>query len=83
MERALVMGHEFGGKIVAVGKSVKGFEVGQRVAVEPGIPCRACEFCHKGRYNLCPDEAFFATSCHGSLQNYVNIAADFCFKYSI
>jgi len=33
---------------------------GARVAVEPGIPCRRCEWCKKGRYNLCPDVTFLS-----------------------
>lgn len=55
---------------------------GDRVAIEPGVPCRKCEFCKGGRYNLCPEMAFLATPpIHGDLARFHNHAADFCFKY--
>ena len=54
---------------------------GDRVAVEPGVPCRLCRFCKEGQYNLCPDMVFCATPpVHGNLTRYYTHAADFCFK---
>ena len=35
--------------------------VGDRVAIEPGTPCRNCRECMAGRYHLCPDLVFLAT----------------------
>ena len=49
----LVLGHEPGGVVSAIGEGVTGFEVGDRVALEPGVPCGHCEDCLKGHYNLC------------------------------
>jgi len=77
----MVIGHECSGQIIAVGDRVSNVKVGDRVALEPGVPCRACSYCKNGRYNLCPDMAFFATPPYdGSLCTYVTHAADFCFK---
>jgi L-iditol 2-dehydrogenase len=54
---------------------------GDRVTIEPGVPCRRCDFCRTGRYNLCPDVVFLATPpVHGSIARYHTHAADFCFK---
>ena len=54
---------------------------GDRVAIEPGVPCRHCHFCKEGRYNLCPDIAFCATPpFDGSLTRFYAHAADFCYK---
>jgi L-iditol 2-dehydrogenase len=76
-----ILGHECAGKIVEVGKDVKNLKVGDRVALEPGIPCGSCEYCLSGRYNLCPDVRFFATPPYnGCLQNYVAHPAQFAFK---
>lgn len=61
VERPLVLGHEAAGRIVAVGAGVDPGRVGQRVSIEPGVPCRACGQCLAGRYNLCPHIAFHAT----------------------
>lgn len=44
-----------------VGSAVKGFSSGDRVALEPGVPCRICEHCKTGRYNLCEGMEFHAT----------------------
>lgn len=54
---------------------------GDRVCIEPGVPCRVCEFCKIGRYNLCADIKFCATPpVDGSLCQYYTHAADFCYK---
>ena len=74
----LVLGHEAGGRIVAVGQGVAPERIGQRVALEPGVPCRHCRECKAGRYNLCPDVRFFATPpVDGAFAQYVTLAADF------
>jgi L-iditol 2-dehydrogenase len=49
LERPLVLGHEFA--------AVRA-EDGQRVAVDPAIPCGKCEFCTQGHPNLCPEVRF-------------------------
>ena len=46
-------GHEYAGEIAALGDGVTGFEVGQRVAVEPLRNCRECSACRTGNYHLC------------------------------
>jgi L-iditol 2-dehydrogenase len=76
-----VLGHEPGGIVVEVGKSVKHLKVGDKVALEPGKTCGHCEFCKSGKYNLCPDVVFFATPpVDGVFQEYVAHEADLCFK---
>jgi L-iditol 2-dehydrogenase len=76
----MIIGHESGGTVVAVGSDVSHLAVGQRVALEPGVPCGRCEQCRHGRYNLCPFVQFFATPpVDGSLAELVVINADFAF----
>ena len=54
---------------------------GDRVAMEPGIPCRRCVRCKDGHYNLCPDMAFAATPpFDGTLARYYTLPEDFCYK---
>lgn len=72
VEKPIVLGHECGGTITAVGSDVKKLKVGDHVALEPGVPCGKCEFCLSGRYNLCPDVRFMATPPYdGAFQEYV------------
>jgi L-iditol 2-dehydrogenase len=76
----LVLGHEAGGRIAGVGDGVDVSRVGQRVSLEPGVPCRHCVQCRAGRYNLCPDVVFFATPpVDGAFAEYVTIAEDFAY----
>jgi L-iditol 2-dehydrogenase len=53
-----ILGHEASGVVVEVGHEASGFAVGDRVVLEPGVPCMSCESCREGRYNLCPDVRF-------------------------
>ena len=77
----MVLGHESAGTVVEVGSDVKSLKKGDRVAMEPGIPCRHCVRCKEGKYNLCPDMAFAATPPYdGTLAKYYVLPADFCYK---
>ncbi|QIW97010.1 hypothetical protein AMS68_002528 [Peltaster fructicola] len=81
VENDMVLGHESSGVIYEVGSGVKGLKVGDRVAMEPGIPCRRCRRCKEGHYNLCPDMAFAATPPYdGTLAKYYVLPEDFCYK---
>ncbi|KAL4938250.1 hypothetical protein BDV06DRAFT_232006 [Aspergillus oleicola] len=80
LESPIVLGHESSGVITEVGSKVKNLSVGQKVAVEPGVPCRHCDYCRSGSYNLCPDTVFAATPPHdGTLSKYYITQSDFCY----
>ena len=50
----IVPGHEFAGRVVALGEGVPGeWRGGERVAVDPSLFCGHCPACHAGRGNLC------------------------------
>src|SRR5215472_11836484 len=50
----VVMGHEFSGRILEVGKSVAGWHIGDRVCINPnGAYCGECDRCKRGLFNLC------------------------------
>jgi L-gulonate 5-dehydrogenase len=46
-------GHEFVGIVEQLGEGVQGLALGQRVAIEPLMPCRTCLPCRRGRSNCC------------------------------
>ena len=48
-----VVWHEFGGTVLAVGKSVTRVRPGDRVAVDPAMPCWVCDQCRAGRAHTC------------------------------
>jgi L-iditol 2-dehydrogenase len=76
----LILGHESAGRVVALGDGVAKHAEGDRVTLEPGVPCGRCRECRAGRYNLCPDVVFFGTPpVDGAFARYVTIHEDFAF----
>ena len=81
----LCLGHESAGVVVEVGSQVNGFNVGDRVALEVGLPCGECERCREGRYNICPQIKFRSSAksfphFQGTLQERINHPATWCHK---
>jgi L-iditol 2-dehydrogenase len=82
----LSLGHEASGTVVAIGPQVTGFSIGDRVALEVGIPCGQCGICRRGRYNLCKHMRFRSSAksvphFQGTLQERINHPAVWCHKY--
>lgn len=75
-----VLGHECAGEVVEAGPDAGSLKPGDKVCIEPGIPCRRCSFCKSGRYNLCEIVPFMGTPpTHGAFREYVVWPADFVF----
>ena len=80
VRQPLVLGHESGGVVVARGSEASRHAPGQRVSLEPGVPCFTCAQCRAGRYNLCPDMQFFATPpVDGAFCEYVVLHEEFAY----
>ncbi|KAK9243753.1 chaperonin 10-like protein [Lipomyces tetrasporus] len=76
-----ILGHESAGVVIAVHPSVTSLKVGDKVAIEPGVPCHKCDACLHGHYNGCPDVQFKSTPpVPGLLRRYVNHPAEWCHK---
>jgi L-iditol 2-dehydrogenase len=68
----VVLGHEFGGQIVALGQGVKNLKLGDHVMSElPVAPCGKCRFCKTGYQNLCPNRKGLGWSANGSFAKYM------------
>ena len=75
-----ILGHECSGRIVAIGRNVQERKIGDRVAIEPGVPCRRCEFCKEGRYNLCRSMVFRShPMSEGAFVEYLVSPEDFAY----
>lgn len=54
LDRApLVLGHEIGGQIVAVGEAVEHYQEGDRVSAAHHVPCNTCHYCLNGHHTVC------------------------------
>ena len=70
-------GHEVVGVIEAVGSAVDARTPGQRVIVEPYLPCWTCKMCTSGRENLCENLQFFGCGYRqGGMADYFTLAAN-------
>ena len=49
----IVLGHEFSGEVVEIGRRVSSVSPGDRVTVDPNLPCGQCSFCRRGHGHLC------------------------------
>lgn len=68
-----VTGHEMSGEIVEVGKDVKGYKVGDRVAVAPAVPCGECHYCLAGLQSMCDNLIAIGYSCDGGFAEYMAV----------
>ncbi|ETN46546.1 uncharacterized protein HMPREF1541_00731 [Cyphellophora europaea CBS 101466] len=81
----VALGHEASGVVTAVPDGGSDLKVGDRVALEVGLPCRNCQVCLTGRYNLCPNLTFRSSAktfphLDGTLQTLLTQPANMCHK---
>lgn len=76
----LVPGHEFAGEVVATGGDITGIAVGDRVAVDPNLPCGTCRWCRAGRGNICQVWDAIGVSRSGAAADYVAVPARTCHR---
>ena len=71
-----ILGHEFAGRVAAVGEEVEGYGVGSTVAASPIIPCRRCFYCRHDMENVCANWKAMGYEVDGGLSQYVRVPAD-------
>ncbi|MCL1077859.1 L-threonine 3-dehydrogenase [Parashewanella spongiae] len=76
----MVVGHEYVGKVVAIGDGVKGFNIGDRVSGEGHITCGHCRNCRGGRTHLCRNTTGVGVDREGAFAEYLVIPAFNAFK---
>lgn len=68
-----VLGHEFSGEVVALGRAVDGWRTGERVAVFPLAGCGSCPACLAGRPSRCTSWGLLGGSLPGAYAEYVTV----------
>jgi len=68
----VILGHEFSGEIVEIGKDVKNFSVGDRVVAEPNTGgCGSCDYCRTGRMHMCKEKLTLGWRIDGVFTDYI------------
>ena len=99
LKAPLVLGHEASGTVSALPTTPapngtdsstatalsSPLKIGDRVALEVGLPCRSCPLCLAGRYNLCPTLTFKSSAktyphADGTLQTFITHPSSLCHK---
>jgi (R,R)-butanediol dehydrogenase/meso-butanediol dehydrogenase/diacetyl reductase len=79
-EEGLIIGHEFSGEIVELGREVSGWSLGDRV-VENGVrPCRSCYFCLHNRPSLCDNLQMSGVSYDGGFAEFAKAPSDILYR---
>lgn len=77
VETPIVLGHESAGTVAARGEDVEDITVGNRVAMNPVVPCGRCPACKRGATNLCGNNASIGgageTILDGAFAEYVRV----------
>ncbi len=71
----IILGHEFSGEVIEVGKNVRDIKVGDRAVGVPLLPCFECSECQKGWYSQCQNYSFIGSKKQGSFAEYIKIPA--------
>lgn len=71
-----ILGHEFAGRVTAVGEGVADYAVGTPVAIAPIIPCRRCFYCRHDMENVCENRTSMGHEIDGGLSQYVRVLAE-------
>lgn len=81
VEYPFPLGHECAGIVERVGPGVQRLRPGDRVAVDPAMPCRECDQCRIGRHHTCRKLRFLGCpkQADGCFSEYIVMPAESCF----
>lgn len=81
VEYPFTVGHEGSGIVEKVGSGVSGIKAGDRVAIDPAMPCFQCDQCKSGRFHTCRRLKFLGCpgQAEGCLSDYIVMPEKSCF----
>ena len=78
LAKPTIIGHEGLGIIDKIGEGVANRSIGERVVVEPNIPCRKCKYCLSGRGNICINKRVVGINEAGCFAEYICLPQEYC-----
>lgn len=69
----LIPGHEFSGTVAAISDNAQKSWLNKSVGIFPLIPCKECELCRNGRYELCRTYNYLGSRTAGGFAEYVAV----------
>lgn len=74
----VILGHEFAGTVVEIGRNTKNVRVGERVTVlgATAITCGSCTYCRSGYFMFCKERRGMGRGVHGAFTRYVVVRPD-------
>jgi L-iditol 2-dehydrogenase len=82
LDKPSIIGHEGLGIIDKIGEGVNDRNLGERVVIEPNIPCRKCKYCMSGRGNICINKRVIGVNEAGCFAEYICLPQEFCWQIS-
>ncbi|MEM7184813.1 MAG: alcohol dehydrogenase catalytic domain-containing protein [Spirochaetota bacterium] len=73
------LGHEFCGTVIELGDAVTDVTLGQRIAVNPIIPCGTCEDCLRGLTHLCSNTKMLGIDSPGAFAEFIVVPRNLCY----
>ncbi|GGL34536.1 2-deoxy-scyllo-inosamine dehydrogenase [Phycicoccus endophyticus] len=79
-EFPLIPGHEVVGVVAGLGGEVTSLELGERVTVNPNVPCHRCDYCRRGQTLVCPNLKGVGTNFPGTFAEYLTMPHQFVYS---
>jgi len=80
LELPHIPGADGAGEIASLGKDVTGWEIGDRIVINPSLGCGVCDLCLAGQDNLCRDWRLLGETIRGTYAEYVAVPARQLFR---
>ena len=80
LELPHINGADGAGEIAQLGSDVSGFNIGERVVINPNFGCGTCEFCLNGQDNMCNNWHLLGETIRGTYAEYVCVPASQLYK---
>jgi L-iditol 2-dehydrogenase len=80
LDKPTIIGHEGFGIIDKIGEGVENRNLGERVVIEPNLPCRNCKYCLSGRGTICSNKKVLGVNQAGCFAEFIVVPSDFAWS---